>query len=182
MIESELKIPVGALDEIRRRLGETDAERISPPEREVNILFDTADGRMAGSGQVLRVRRVGGRNILTFKGPATFDGAVKLRREIELEISSSERLSELLHALGYTPGLRYEKERESWTLGAARVDLDHTPMGDFVEIEGATTCLEATALALGLDPADAVAQSYIGLWRARRKEHPELGRDMVFEP
>lgn len=182
MIESELKIPVDALDEIRRRLGETAAVRISPSEREVNILFDSSNSHLAASGQVLRIRRVGGRHILTFKGPASYDGAVKQRREIEIEISSSERLSEILHALGYAPGLRYEKDRESWQLGGVRVDLDHTPMGDFVEIEGATDLLAAAALELGLDPADAVAQSYISLWSSFRTHNPDLGRDMVFEP
>jgi len=182
VIESELKIPVDALEQIRRRLGETDAERICESEREVNILFDTASSQLAAAGQVLRVRRVGDRHILTFKGPATFDGAVKKRREIELEVSSSGRISELLHALGYAPGMRYEKDRESWNLGEARVDLDHTPIGNFVEIEGPINCLEATARQLGLDPADAVAQSYISLWRAFRRKHPEHGRDMVFDP
>lgn len=182
MIESELKIPVDTLDEIRRRLGETDAERVSLREHEINILFDGADGQLAAAGQVLRVRRVGSRHILTFKGPATFDGAVKQRREIELEISSSERISELLHALGYVPRMRYEKERESWNLADARIDLDHTPMGDFVEIEGPSDRLEAIAHQLGLDPADALAQSYISLWQGYRRQHPELGRDMVFDP
>jgi adenylate cyclase class 2 len=78
--------------------------------------------------------------------------------------------------------MRYEKQRESWMLGETRVDLDHTPMGDFVELEGPTDSLEATAHRLGLDPERAVAQSYIGLWRDFRRQHPELGRDMVFDP
>ena len=78
--------------------------------------------------------------------------------------------------------MRYEKERESWTFGETRVDLDHTPMGDFVEIEGPTHSLEATARHLGLDSADAVAQSYISLWEDFRRQHPELGRDMIFDP
>ena len=180
MIECELKIPVDDLDEIHRRLATTEAEQLNAAEHEVNILFDTASGQLATSGRVLRVRRVGPRHVLTFKGPATYDGAVKQRREIELEISSSERISELLHALGYAPSMRYEKYRESWRLGEVRVELDHTPMGDFVELEGQTGSLEATARRLGLDPTLAVAQSYIGLWQDHRRRHPGLGRDMVF--
>ncbi len=182
MIECELKIPVDRLDVIRRCLAETGAERLTDNLREDNVLFDTADGRLAASGQVLRVRRVGGRHLLTFKGPASFDGAVKRRREIELEISSSERISELLHALGFTPSMRYQKQRESWRIDDVRVELDHTPMGDFVELEGPTDALEAAADRLGLDPSRAVTQSYISLWRDYRREHPELGRDMVFDP
>lgn len=181
MIECELKIPVAGLDAIRRRLAETGADRITGDEREINIVFDSPDGRLAASGQFLRVRRVGRRNILTFKGPASYDGAVKQRREIEVEISSSEHLSELLHALGYAPWMRYEKQRESWMVGDVHVELDHTPMGDFVELEGPNDLLEETARRLGLDPSRAVAQSYIGLWQEFRREHPELGRDMVFD-
>jgi len=180
VIECELKIPVDDLDEIRRRLATTEAEQLNVAEHEVNILFDTASGRLATSGEVLRVRKVGPRHVLTFKGPATYDGAVKQRREIELEISSSERISELLHALGYAPAMRYEKERESWRLGEVRVELDHTPMGNFIELEGPTGSLEAAAQSLRLDPARAVAKSYISLWRDHCRRHPGLGRDMVF--
>jgi len=176
-----MKIPVDDLEEIRHRLAITEAEQLTAAEHEVNILFDTASGRLATSGQVLRVRRVGQRILLTFKGPANYDGAVKQRREIELEISSSERISELLHALGYAPTMRYEKKRESWRLGEVRIELDHTPMGNFVELEGPADSLAATAQGLGLDPAAAVAQSYISLWRDHCRRHPGLDRDMVFD-
>ena len=182
MIECELKIPVDRLDDVRRGLADIGADRLTADLHEDNVLFDTADGRLASAGQVLRVRRVGGRQLLTFKGPATFAGAVKQRLEIELEIPSSEPISELLHALGYAPCMRYQKQRESWSVDDVRVELDHTPMGDFVELEGPTDALEATAARLGLDPAEAVAQSYISLWRLFRQNHPGLGRDMVFEP
>jgi adenylate cyclase class 2 len=120
--------------------------------------------------------------VLTFKGPATWDGAVKHRREIELEVSSEEAISSLLGALGFAPWMRYEKFRESWALGAVKVELDHTPMGDFVELEGPSSELEPSARALDLDPSRSVAQSYVGLWQSHRRRHPELGRDMEFDP
>jgi len=182
VIECELKIPVDSLDEIRRHLGTTEAEQLNSNEHEVNILFDTATGQLAACGQVLRIRRVRDRSLLTFKGPATYDGAVKQRLEIELEIGSNEQMSELLHALGYAPWMRYEKQRESWMLGETRVELDHTPMGDFVELEGPTDSLEGAARRLDLDPSRAVTQSYISLWRDYCRQHPGLGRDMVFDP
>jgi adenylate cyclase class 2 len=182
MIECELKIPVDGLDPIRYGLVEAGAERLTGDEREVNILFDTADGDLGSRGQVLRVRQFNGRHLLTFKGPASFAGAVKQRREIELEIPSSELISELLDALGYAPWMRYEKQRESWLIGDVHVELDHTPMGDFVELEGPTDSLDETARRLGLDPTRALTQSYIGLWQDYRGAHPELGRDMVFDP
>ncbi|MCU0303378.1 MAG: class IV adenylate cyclase [Thermoanaerobaculales bacterium] len=180
MIESELKIPVGDLDTVRRRLAGAGADPLGPAEREVNLLFDTADRQLAEAGRVLRIRRVGDDAIATFKGPATWQGAVKQRLEIELGVASDGAAAELFGALGFTPWLRYEKDRESWTLGEVRIDLDHTPIGDFVELEGPVEGLEEAALALGLDPSRAVAESYVGLWLRHRDEHPEAGRDMVF--
>jgi adenylate cyclase class 2 len=180
MIESELKIPVVELETLRRRLEGAGADRLGPAQREVNLLFDTADRGLASAGRVLRIRRVGDRAIATFKGPASWAGAVKRRLEIELEVASADAAAELLGALGYTPWLCYEKDRESWSLGAVRIDLDHTPIGDFVELEGPVEDLGPAALALGLDPARAVAESYVGLWLRHRDEHPGSGRDMVF--
>lgn len=182
MIESELKIPVDGLDAVRTRLQEAGAERLAGAELEVNVLFDTADGELQASSRVLRVRRSGGRHLLTYKGPARWSGAVKQRREIELEISDGGAISELLHALGFAPWIRYEKTRESWYSDDVRFDLDHTPMGDFVEIEGPPEALETAARGMGLDPSRAVAGSYISLWIEHRTRHPELGRDMVFTP
>jgi len=181
MIESELKIPVVGLDSTRDRLAATGAHRLTPAELEVNILFDTASGDLCSTHQVLRVRRIGGRSILTYKGPASWDGAVKQRREIEIEVDSGETAAELLHALGYAAWMRYEKIRESWTLDGVRIDLDHTPMGDFVEVEGAPDALEATAIRLDLEPSEAVTGSYVSLWSERRLRQPNLGRDMVFD-
>jgi adenylate cyclase class 2 len=181
VIERELKIPVEGLEAIRRRLVRAGAEPITPNRDEVNILFDTPGGELQSGGQALRVRRVGDRVVVTFKGPASWDGPVKQRREIELEISSGAAIAELLHVLGYVPWMRYEKQRESWRLGGVQVDLDHTPIGDFVELEGPDADLEHTARRLDLDPEQAVTESYPSLWQAHRRRHPELGRDMVFE-
>jgi adenylate cyclase class 2 len=182
VIESELKIPVAGLDRTRDRLDEVGACRVTSARLEVNILFDTADGELASTHRVLRVRRFGDRTVITFKGPAHWTGAVKHRREIEFDASSNEAAVELLNALGYAPWMRYEKIREHWTLGEVHVDLDHTPMGDFVEIEGPPDRLETTARRLGLEPDDAVAGSYISLWTEHRKRQPGLGRDMIFDP
>lgn len=182
MIEREIKIPVDELDSIRRHLGEAGARQIQSGTREVNDLLDTPDGVLQALGTVLRIRRTRESVVLTFKGPARYHGAVKERQEIELDVASAEGGLELFRALGYTPWIRYEKERESWMMGDVRVDLDHTPMGDFVEIEGAEGSLGAAARELGLDPRAAVAGSYISLWHAYRRAHPELetSRDMVF--
>jgi adenylate cyclase class 2 len=181
VIESEIKIPVSDLAPIRRRLERAGGQRLAEEMLEANTLFDTADGAFAASGRVLRLRRIGDRRVMTYKDRATMDGAVKHRREIELEVASVERMTELLDALGFAPTIRYQKRRESWRWSAIRVELDHTPMGDFVELEGEPERLEDAARHLGLDPADAVAGSYIELWFEHCRRRSEVGRDMVFE-
>jgi adenylate cyclase class 2 len=182
VIENELKIPVEALGPIRDRLRRLGAEPLSKTRHEANILFDTADSNLRNSGQVLRLRRVGDQRVLTFKGHASFDGPVKQRLEIEVEVSSAEATTELLRSLGFAITLRYEKFRESWRLNDVHIDLDRTPIGSFIEVEGPPGALGGIARRLGLDPDNAISESYIGLWLEHRRRHPELGRDMVFEP
>jgi hypothetical protein len=62
------------------------------------------------------------------------------------------------------------------------VTLDHTPMGDYVEVEGMPRELYGVARMLGLDPLTAVPGSYVSLWQQYRSARPELGlpADMVF--
>jgi adenylate cyclase class 2 len=178
--EIEIKIPVERLEEVRSRLKETGAELVHEAAREYNVLFDSADSDLTRRGEALRIRRWGGRAVLTFKGPATFQGPIKIREELETEIGDSDLVAALFERLGFRPWIRYEKDRESWSIEGAAVTLDHTPMGDFVEIEGPKTRLGEIAARLHLDVLKAVKGSYVSLWQTYR-EVQGLGRDMVFE-
>lgn len=172
--EQELKIPVSELGPVRERLAATGAARTSPARLEINHLFDNAAGELAASGHALRLRYVGGSWLLTLKGPPLYRGAVKERQELETRVDDGNVVTAVLERLGFRPSMRYEKERETWQLGEVEVALDHTPMGDFVEIEGAIGDLEGAARRLDLDPRRAVPASYVALWRIYREQHPEL--------
>ena len=150
--------------------------------REANFLLDTDDGRLRRSGSILRLREYGEHHILTFKGPVRYHGAIKERPEYEVGCEDTARMLELFECLGFRTIARYEKDREAWLLDGVAVVLDHTPMGDFVELEGSLEMLDATALSIGLDPKAAVRGSYLSLWsehRARNQE-ADLPHDMVF--
>lgn len=181
-LETELKIPVRDLEAIRAALHEAQAIAVQSMAREVNLLLDSEDRRVTAGGFVLRVREHGDRKLLTFKGPATFDGAIKQRPEYETEIGDLPRMLTILEHLGFKVFLRYEKDREEWLLGRVSILLDHTPMGDFVEVEGPTEDLERTVRVLGIEVGEAVRGSYISLWQEHREAHPELElpADMVF--
>lgn len=181
-VETELKIPIGDLAGVRARLEACGAQQIHPAQRETNVLLDSPTGDVTAAGRVLRLRRIGDRCTLTLKGPATFTGNIKSREELEIEVSDLEALAAILARLGFGPVRRYEKDRESWRAGGVTVTLDHTPMGDFVELEGPTDQLGPTAAELALDVDSAVRGSYPDLWLSFRDQHPELDlpNDMVF--
>lgn len=182
-MEQELKIPVADLDGVRRVLGEVGAEMLHPATREVNLLFDAEDGRIATAGGALRVRRYAESWLMTLKGPAVFTGGLKTREELQTAVDDGEVLTAILQRLGYRPKVRYEKDRELWRVEDFEVALDRTPLGSFVEIEGPGHRAAAMARRLGLDPESAVRGSYVSLWQAHRARHPELDlpADMVFE-
>jgi len=176
-VERELKFAGVDLDTLRGRLLELEAERVGPPADEDNWLLDRR-GELGKREAVLRVRQDGRNALVTFKGPASFDGNVKLRSELEIRIESADRGLELFQALGYEVTRRYQKIREEWRLGAETICLDHTPIGDFVEFEGEKA--EAVAKRCGFDPATAVRKSYLMLYEEYVAEHPEAPRDMIF--
>ncbi len=108
---------------------------------ENNTYFDTPDARLRRSDCGMRIRTVrptdGGveRSVLTHKGPRRA-GELKIRAEEETAIESPDSARAILAGLGYQPTASFQKRRESFCLGAARIELDELPvLGFFLEIE-----------------------------------------------
>jgi adenylate cyclase class 2 len=175
-VETEVKIAVPDPSAERAALQRIGAELVRDREFEDNVLYDDAGGRLAAQGAVLRVRQVGERGVLTFKGPRHLSAAgVKSRMELETRVETPERLREILAALGYQPRFRYQKYRETWRYGGCEIVVDETPIGVFLEIEGAEADIHRAAQALGHGPGAYLTESYVALFFARG------GRgDMVF--
>ena len=176
-LERELKFgPVNHAD-LRERLQDLEADCLGSSVLEDNWLFD-AGGKLREAGSLLRLRVDRHGSVLTFKGPATYDERVKVRTEHETGVGSADSARSILEALGFSNVRRYQKYREDWRLGSVKISLDHTPMGDYVELEG-EGC-ERVAKRCGLDPEEAERRDYVRLYEEHRKEHPELPPDMVF--
>lgn len=159
--EVEVKFRIDDPNEVRDRLRSLGATtRGAVHER--NIVYD-AGNRFRDSGELLRLRQ-DRRAVLTYKRPIP-DPKYKVREELEVEVSDFETASRLLERLGFTPALIYEKERETWILGRAEVEIDRLPFGWFVEIEAAEEQLDSIARSLGLDPANGLADDYVSLYR-----------------
>ncbi len=136
-IEKKYRVTAEAAAELRVRLAAVGADAHGA-EFEVNTIYG-GPGLEPGV-HVLRVRRVGGRAILTYKERRASASAVKHQREDETEVADADALAAILDALGYKPALVYEKRRATWQLGAAEVVIDELPFGWFVEIERAGNC------------------------------------------
>jgi adenylate cyclase class 2 len=159
---------------VRREVGGKDG-RV----HEVNILFDTPDGGFARHGQLLRVRieSAGGakpkgptRAVLTYKGPGEpqKQARFKIRDEREVVVADDAAMRGILEALGLRGWFRYEKYRTTFALpGSAhwaaglKVELDETPIGIFVELEGPPAAIDRAAKELGFSRHQYVMKNYL---------------------
>jgi adenylate cyclase class 2 len=160
----------------REALSRAGATLVRARHFEDNVLLDDAEGSLARSGRMLRLRRTPGGGTLTVKGPRKVEGGIKSRPELEAPISEPDALEAILAALGYRPTFRYQKYRETYTLGPVEVVVDETPVGAFLEIEGAPDDIKDAARALGFAPKDFIAESYFSLFVASGGHG-----DMVFQ-
>ena len=175
--ERELKFRCDDLSNLRERLIEAEAERVSASTKELNWVLDRKRA-LAGRGELLRVRSQGADAQLTFKGPARFEEGTKIRSELEVEVDDHQKAIAILQALGFEVSCRYEKFRETWRLGGVLVCLDHTPIGDFVEFEGSKA--DRVAKRFHFLPVEAERANYLALYETYRQDHPEAPEDMVF--
>jgi adenylate cyclase, class 2 len=135
------------------------------------------------------------RVVLTFKQPAGSDrsedlsrvGPVtvqrhKIREEIELEIGDSAALTKVLEGIGLRGWFRYEKFRTTYRLPGSKkwadgllIEVDETPIGTFVELEGPPQAIDRAAREMGFSERDYIVANYLTLYReecARRGEEP----------
>ena len=206
--ETEIKLRIPdrkAFLRALRKLGAR-AARGSAPVRvhEFNVIFDTPDGGLAKHGQLLRIRtetpQQGSRKrrgapaarvILTFKSPvaAVLDaaGPHKVREETEVEVASAELLTRILEGLGLRGWFRYEKYRSTYLLPAALrwgrgllIELDETPIGAFVELEGPAAAIDRAAALLGYSRRDYVLTNYLQLYLDDCRRRGQSPCDMLF--
>jgi len=148
---------------------------------EANALFDTARGALRRTGRLLRIREAGRQGIMTYKGPGTA-GKYKDREELEIEVSDPHRLSEMLGRLDFTPAFRYEKYRTEYRRPgeAGSAMLDETPIGVYLELEGAPKWIDRSARRLGFTESDYSTASYGGLYLAYCHKHGRRPANMTF--
>jgi adenylate cyclase, class 2 len=179
--EVEIKLAIGDPAAARRRLRAAGFRVYRRRVFESNTVFDTPDLVLRTAASLLRVRRAGSRNTLTFKGPPV-PSRHKSREELEVELSDAGKMGAILERTCLRPVFRYEKYRTEFRQPGSpgTVTLDETPIGWYLELEGAARWIDRTARTLGFSDVDYITASYGRLyqeWQPRRGEKPA---DMVF--
>jgi len=206
--EREIKLKIDDADAFRRkleRLGALPVAGNNGSVHEWNVIFDTPQSDLAKRGQLLRIRtetpaRVSIRGegasrrvLLTFKRPVEQrkEPAAeyhKVREELELEVAEAGMLARIFEGLGMRGWFRYEKYRTSYELAASvdwakglLIELDETPIGTFVELEGPPEAIDRAAEELGFSRHDYSLMNYLSLYLEDCKRKGIEPRDMLFQ-
>jgi len=185
--ETEVKLRIASLPALRRRLRALGA-RPEGRVHEFNTLFDTPDRVLARRGELVRLRittdsRRRRRALLTFKGPGGARGPYKVREEFEQEVVDPELFRSALAALRLQPFFQYEKFRTTFrlpNLSDVLVEVDETPIGNFIELEGTPAAIDRAAERLGYSRSEYLRESYLELYLEDCRQRRRAPSDMLF--
>jgi len=209
--EIEIKLRVADVAAIRSFLKRLRAKELSPRTYESNTLYDMPRSDLRRRGQLIRIRiqqpasSFGKRRsnesaaaLLTYKGPshlsrnATKSGRhsntrslFKIKEEAELSLTGPDEMARILRALGLRPVFRYEKFRTTYALPGVRglkIELDETPLGIYLELEGPFAGIDRGARLLGYGRQDYIKESYGALYLAQCRKTGRKPGDMLFPP
>lgn len=179
--EIEVKFPVRSVKEYGEKIIKLGAVCEQPEQFERNLRFDTKKQKLSKSKQVLRLRDNGGRSILTFKADNNSTDELADREEIETVVEDFDKMQLILERLGFEVCFIYEKYRSIYSLCGAGIFLDHTPIGDFIEIEGADEeAIRRSAEQIGLSWETRIGRGYRALFNTWKEQNSFDGRDMTF--
>jgi adenylate cyclase class 2 len=207
-IEIKLRVPdVVALHGLLKHLR---AREISPRTHESNTLYDTPRQNLRRRGQLIRIRieqpassfgkKVSNENapaVLTYKGPplsrhtiktgkhSKIGGHFKIKDEAEVSVAGADELARILSGLGLHPVFRYEKFRTTYALPGVpglKIELDETPVGIYLELEGPVAGIDRAARHLGYARKDYMTDTYGSLYLAACRRRGWKPGDMLFPP
>jgi predicted adenylyl cyclase CyaB len=159
-IEKKYRLTKKQREAIVRRLQKLGASS-DEVEFEENTIY--RGGRLELGGCSLRLRRVNGRALLTFKQRFPGKSPIKHQREEETEVANGNAVAAILKSLEFRPALVYEKRRVRWRIGKAEIALDELPFGLFMEIEASETEIARVEKLLEGEAIPAVMETYPAL-------------------
>jgi adenylate cyclase class 2 len=192
--EIEIKLRVDNIEALARDLRRIGAKSLGRV-LERNTLYDTAESHFRKRGCLLRLRTEvpapsrlarGGprRAVATSKTPIPSASRSRYKQKFEREtaVAFAGRWPQALTALGLRAAFCYEKYRTMYRVGALHVDLDETPVGVFLELEGDPRSIDRVARRLGFGPRDYMRGTYWDLYAAECRYRGRVPRNMLFSP
>jgi len=125
---------------------------------EENTLY--GGGILDDKRAVLRVRKIEGKTILTYKERVENDSDIKHQTEFETMVESAEEIENIIAHLGFTKALVYEKRRKTWRLRDVEIMLDELPFGLYMEIEGSITAIAEAEMLLDAENFETEHETY----------------------
>jgi adenylate cyclase class 2 len=178
MLEIELKCPVADLNEVRHYLDTHGWDKLHAQD-EVDAYFNAPDRDFGQTDEAMRLRRIGAKNILTYKGPKV-DAVSKTRKECEVRLQDGPETAagmwEIMTALRYRLTAEVRKHRTTYQPARpGRYDIevcldDVVDVGQFVELEIKAPATEREA---ALQYLQELARE-MGLHQSERRSYLEL--------
>lgn len=163
MIETEVKIKVTDTKAVKERLLGLGCSLERDRYLEMNILYDYRGDTLFAKREALRLRTIGKRAWLTFKGAPQKSRSFKVRPEFESEVRNPAAFRKVLKALGLRPVFRYRKHRTLLRKGRLTICLDETSVGNYLELEGRRSDIVRFARVLGYSRTDFITRDYVAM-------------------
>jgi adenylate cyclase class IV len=181
----------GQLLRLRTETAATPARKKSSKTKKTKKSRKASPGPSAKSAMLTR-------QILTFKRPTAQQtaahtsrypsfGSHKVRDEIEARVSDSGNLVKIFEGLGMRGWFRYEKYRTTYKLPATKswardllIEVDETPIGTFVELEGSPAAIDRAATELGYSKKDYILTNYLALYAEDCRRKGQQPQNMLF--
>jgi adenylate cyclase class 2 len=162
--ETEIKIKIEDPACLCRQLNAWNPVVLSERHFEDNYLFDFPNRNLGSKQSLLRVRFAGSRSCLTYKGPPRLEGIFKIREELETDLPDGAMMLQILEKIGMQVCFRYQKYRREFAFEGVHVAVDETPIGNFMEIEGAEDGIRNLAQKIGYEDKQFLRASYYSLY------------------
>ena len=179
-LEIEVKFFLHDLTSIRQRIVDLNAQ-CHGRFFETNLRFEDSRNSLIKSNALLRLRK-DKKTTLTYKSnPPEEDKEFKVFNELEVEVRGFKTMQQILAALGYHVAQKYEKWRETFSLGDTHFCLDNMPFGDILEIEGPKKEIRHFSDRLGLNWDERILLNYLAIFDILKEQLDLQFSDLTFD-
>ncbi len=179
-LEIEVKFYLHDLKSIRQRIIDLDAQ-CHGRFFETNLRFEDPRISLIKNNALLRLRK-DTKTTLTYKSnPPEDNNEFKVFNELEVEVSEFKTMKQILAALGFHVAQKYEKWRETFSLGDTHFCLDTMPFGDILEIEGQKKEIRHFSDRLDLNWNERILLNYLEIFDILKDQLNLQFNDLTFD-